>query len=128
MTPKDLKVFDICKLRNGKYAMVFPNDNDKIYGLGLFVVSEIGCIGYLRNYTNDFINNMDNNKYSCYDIMKIYRSNSEYSNTRRFFEDVLDKNETLNGKVIWSRKKKLTVTEISKLLGYEVEIVAEKTE
>lgn len=122
MTPKDLKLFDICKLRNGTYAIVLPNSLDETYGLGLFDTDM--CVGYLGDYTDNFIKNLDN--CSHYDIMGIFRFSSAYVLLQDFFNDKFDFKIPSYHKPIWQRTepKKLTIKEISKLLGYEVEIVA----
>ena len=54
MTLGDITTFDICKLKNGTFAMVFPNRNDKTYGLSLWQ-SNATSLYYLCNYDFDFI-------------------------------------------------------------------------
>lgn len=61
--------------------------------------------------------------YDEYDIIKVYaQNNGEYISG-----SVLQKNEIRNMNLIWERKerRKMTVSEICKELGYDVEIVKE---
>lgn len=133
MKLNDIKVFDICKLKNGTFAMVFPNDNDKIYGLSLWQ-SDATSLYYLCSYNSEFICTANSKDAEGYNIEKIYRPVFPCSAAKNFFiekfkYDYFLKNHASFG-LIWSRQepKKLTISEISKLLGYEVEIVAEKVE
>ena len=130
MTLGDITTFDICKLKNGSFAMVFPNRNDKTYGLSLWQ-SNATSLYYLCSYNCDFICTA-NSDTDGYCIEKIYRPLHPCNAARNFFLEKIDNNYFLKNhdlfRLIWQRKepKKLTVKEISELLGYEVEIVAEK--
>ena len=132
MTLNDLTTFDICKFKNGTFAMVFPNKNDLIYGLSLWSNMAI-TLCYLCKYNFDFTCKMDIEDAEGYNIVKIYKPLfCQCGVVKDFFNGKLDESYFLKNhdlfSLIWQRKepKKLTIKEISELLGYEVEIIAEK--
>ena len=110
-TKADLKVGYVVKQRNGDLRMVVSNDEGTIY--------------FLDNAGNfnggDFLNpDLTNSKYKPYDIMEVYG----FSTRVRYALT----SSTDTRKLLWKREeaKKMTVAEIEKALGYEVEVVAEE--
>ena len=113
MKKTDLKVGMVVKLRCGELHMLMPCGNAK-YDLVLFDGN-----GWLR--FNDFEDDLTDKDDTNYDIMKVYGF-SHYANQVMSFK-------TNERELLWERKeekKKMTVSEIESILGYEVEIISEK--
>ena len=109
MKKSDLKTGMIVKYRSGNYRTVFKDtafDCDFLAGGGTF------------NDLCHYDDNLLNDKQRCLDIMEIYSPSSK-ADIMRFYN---------LGKTIWTRHetKKLTVSEIEVILGYPVEIIADK--
>ena len=106
MTKSDLKTGMWVELRNGSRTLVFK---DSVIGdvLSSFSTS-------LPLY--DFDNDLKNRGFCEYDIVKIYKPNSQ--------KDIYQFND--NSEVVWERKetKKMTVAEIEKALGHGVEVIS----
>lgn len=124
----DLKVGDIVKTRDGNGHIVLSN-NTSPNGLSLFSRSSMGCYAYLSSYDE----NMNHKLHKAHDIIAVYKAsepnkNYGYSLTSDIMsvEDYGNFND-YNIKWDWVRneKKKMTVSEIEKILGYGVEIVSE---
>lgn len=107
-TKVDLRSWDIVVFRDGKAGIVRL---------------DMGCIimkngtDKLEDISNDLIFDTDHNG----DIMQVYRPTEPYQCTYHENECYLD------GKLMFDRnpKKKMTLAEIEKELGYEIELVDE---
>lgn len=130
----DLKVGDIVKTRDGYGHVVFSN-NLSPNGLGLFNAKSIGCSAYLSHYNDDLKHENDKRK----DIMAVYKASEPnrytYSVTCRILNEPEFNIEYYMAhyndiKWDWERveKKKMTVEEIEKILGYGIEIVSDRKE
>ena len=105
MTKSDLKTGMRVEAKNGYTYIVFENTND-----GLIAVKTSGWIS-LGDRTEDLRSIVD----SSYDIVKVFEAPSTYA--------LLDIDR--KGVLLWELNppKKMTVSEIAKELGYEIEIV-----
>lgn len=120
-TKEDLKSGFVVKLRNGEHRMVM-----RAGGFTKILVNpSTGAWEYLSSWNNDLrstrvypATNLLDKKH---DIMAVYG----LVKGPAFYAGVLQA-ATGCRELLWERKeaKKLTVEEISKMLGYEVEIVA----
>lgn len=119
MNKFSLKTGHIVTLRNGKTYMVFRNC---MYhdGKDVLVDKNNGWFN-LDNFNEDMTFNernllIDNPK--KWDIMKVAKTAHPFDLVREYGNVI----------VIWERQeaKKITVSEIEKILGYKVEIIAEK--
>lgn len=109
MKKSDLKTGMIVKYRSGNYRTVFKDtafDCDFLAGGGTF------------NDLCHYDDNLLNDKQRSLDIMEIYSPSSKV--------DIMRCHNL--GKTIWTRHeaKKLTVSEIEAILGYPVEIIADR--
>lgn len=127
------EINDVVQLRNGKLCIVLPNyvsENNKSlfykydireagYGSGL------SCVSHCCDYTDNIYNNKSYN----YDVVKLWRSDSENAlMTIGYFFNKESNLKTI--KPIWQEQptkptKKMTLKEIEQKLGYSVEIVEE---
>lgn len=124
------EINDVMQLRNGKLCIVLPNnasENNKSlfykydireagYGSGL------SCVSHCCDYTDNIYNNKSYN----YDVVKLWRSDSENAlMTIGYFFNKESNLKTI--KPIWQEQptKKMTLKEIEQKLGYSVEIVEE---
>ena len=122
MKLKDLKTGMRIILRNGQEYIVLKNvvTPYKYEGKQDMYILVGGGWMSSSSYNNDLTSKNNNKEY---DIIKVYAQNrGEYIDGR-----VLQENEIKNMNLIWERKekKKMTVSEICKELGYDVEIVKE---
>ena len=127
MKVSDLKVGDICKLRNGDICIVLSNsfsDN----GLGLYDNST--CIGYLSNYNDDLTYSDRERDYR--DIVAIYKA-SEPNMMKAYGLTMTVLKGTCNMITIdWTWQgnkeivKEMTVADVEKLVGCRVKIVKEQ--
>lgn len=113
-TKKDLRTGDIVTTRNGNVYMVMlgvSSDNDDI------LARDTGY-NFLETWNDDLSAKADRENW---DIMKVWRPKSACC--AKFPDDFRESNYTL----MFDRKdvKKMTVSEISKALGYDVEIIKE---
>lgn len=111
-TKADLKAGYLVKDRQGDIKMVMPTQDSMI------VVYKDGASWGDMNYINDDLTYKDS-RHNEFDIMKVYGF-SKYGIEVLGFK-------IGNRPLLWERKepKKMTVAEIEKALGYEVEIVSE---
>ena len=109
MELKDLKFGYVVELRDGTFGMIAESqdrpiiiDKDKVY---------IPLINYKDNFENKYNKGID--------IMKVYGYN--------FYECFALKISKDDRELLWERKekRKMTVSEICKELGYDVEIIKE---
>lgn len=128
MKTTDLKVGDIVKTRDGNAHIVLSN-NTSPNGLSLFSAVSMGCYAYLSSYDE----NMNHKLHESHDIIAVYKASEPNKNyAYQLTRDIMVIVDTIsfnayNIKWDWERneKKKLTVSEIEKILGYGVEIVSE---
>ena len=123
MRLKDLKTGMRIILRNGQEYIVLKNvvTPYKYEGEQDMYISIAGDWMSSSSY-NDDLTCKEDDDYK-YDIIKVYaQNNGDYISG-----SVLQKNEIRNMNLIWERKekRKMTVSEICKELGYDVEIVKE---
>lgn len=118
-TKKDLKEFDIVKLRSGEVFMVLRNERSRD-GLAIFNKNHYGCHQYMANY-ND---NLTYKGRSDNDIVAVKKFNGTgmYTLLNEFFaRDVFPS--------IWDWERKeveeMTLEEVCKALGKEIKIVKE---
>lgn len=111
MVKSDLGSGMVIELRNGTKYMV-AEVGDKMFGCG-------ACSSWLNmdRYTDQMMARTRGNS-SKFDIMKVYVP-EQISTPRATFNSTL--------KLIWSRKRRMTVSQIETALGYGVEIIAEPT-
>lgn len=109
MKLKDLKTGMVIEIRNGERYLILRKDDGVLYAVrneDWFDIHEKG----------DYNSDLTDSEFKEYDIMKIYEPcvNSLRAMLNNYVSDP-----------IWERKnqKKMTVSEICKELGYEVEIV-----
>ena len=109
MRKEDLKVNDIVKIRDGTMYMVHAFMDKKV------LVTAIGWNSF-DCYANSLLER--DRRYTDFDIVEVRRPEKEYQLCHYNWEDA---------PIIWKRtlSKKMTLSEISKALGYEVEIVDE---
>ena len=104
MKINQIKENDIVEYRDGRTAMAY-----KIKGTVYFIGNDT------LTDSKEFDENMDMPGYSNLDIMRIRRPDSP----EQFMRD-----QWLNAMVIYEREpKKMTIDEISKILGYSIEIM-----
>lgn len=126
------EINDVVQLRDGKLCIVLPNyisENNKslFYKYDIREAgsgSGLSCASHCCDYTD----NIYNNKAYNYDIVKLWRSDSENAlMTIGYFFNEESNLETIEP--IWQEQptKKITLKEIESKLGYPVEIV-EKSE
>lgn len=124
------EINDVVQLRNGKLCIVLPNnvsENNK----SLFYKYDIRKAGYgsglsYASHCCDYTDNIYNNKSYNYDVVKLWRSDSENAfMTIGYFFNKESNLKTI--KPIWQEQptKKMTLKEIEQKLGYSVEIVEE---
>lgn len=125
---KELKTGHIIKTRNGRFYMLFKGDN--VFGLADAFIGLSDDTNYLL--LADFALNLKRKNDDEYewDIVKVYKPDFSGFHTRRdklrcLAHTVLNWPNDLMDNVYKESTKKLTVSEISKLLGYPVEIVEE---
>lgn len=110
MTKQDLKVGYVVQHKNGNFAMVMEVQD------GLVLATIAGHYVKLEDVQDDLTINWDDN----YSIIKIYG----------FKNSAIDCLEISSNRrpILWVRKetKKMTVSEICKELGYDVEIIKEE--
>lgn len=123
-TKKDLKEFDIVKLRNGKVFMVFSNKLAK-EGFGIYSDATHGCHKYFEEYNDDLTSKdgKHDDDIVAVEHFKGYR----YTWLNEFFNCNYDFFPVKN-KWDWERKevKEMTVEEIEKELGYKVKVVGNR--
>ncbi len=123
------EINDVVQLRNGNLYIILPNNNSKdnkslVYTYAInesHFGSGLRCLHYCCDYTD---NSHENNR--LHDVVKLWRSTPKdalvvvgnFFNKGKISESV---------KPIWIEqpKKKMTLKEIEKELGYPVEIVPE---
>ena len=124
------EINDVVQLRNGKLCIVLPNymsENNKslFYKYNIKKVgsgSGLSCVSHCCDYTDNIYNNKSYN----YDVVKLWRSDSENAlMTIGYFFNKESNLETI--KPIWQEQltKKMTLKEIEQKLGYPVEIIEE---
>lgn len=124
------EINDVVQLRNGGLYIVLPNNvsgNNK----SLFYKYDIRKAGYgsglsCASHCCDYTDNIYNNKSYNYDVVKLWRSDSENAlMTIGYFFNEESNLETIEP--IWQEQptKKMTLKEIEQKLGYSVEIVEE---
>lgn len=112
----DLRTGHIVTTRDGYQYMVFLNAMAGMTG-GMDVLVRDGGFTYLCNYDDDLRNDSDYR----FDIIKV----EAVTGPLDFGKSV---NNVRTARTLWERtdpKKKMTVAEIEKILGYGVEIVSE---
>lgn len=109
MKKEDLKVNDIAKFRDGTMCMVHTFMDKKIF-VAVAGWNPFSC------YTGSLLEKKG--RYTDLDIVEVRRPVKEYQLCHCSWKDA---------PIIWERKepKKMTLSEISEILGYEVEIVDE---
>lgn len=115
MEKSDLKTGWRAETRNcGMFIVMIGSFNLQRYGTGANLLCNRGGFMVVNDYENDLLFKSD----SGYDIIKIYDSPSNTNPS-------LMLNPDTKGSLLWERKeaKKMTVSEIVKELGYEIEIV-----
>ena len=120
-TKDDLKAGYVVKYRNGDLEMVLMSGT---YGNEDPMLISVGPSGNWTDIAKDIDDNLLCTRAHMrhYDIVEVY-GYSLYANCAR---DV----STDDRKLLWKREeaKKMTVSEIEKILGYKVEVVAEEVE
>lgn len=127
------EINDVVQLRNGKLCIVLPNNvsgNNK----SLFYKYDIRKAGYgsglsCASHCCDYTDNIYNNKSYNYDVVKLWRYDSENAfMTIGYFFNKESNLKTI--KPIWQEQptKKMTLKEIEQKLGYPIEIVEESDE
>lgn len=111
-TKDDLKTGMRVELRNGQQFLVLLDYETTSYGKGAFV-RDNGFMS-IRTYDDNLI--MRNDRDKQYDVMKVFKPSSDSSVL--YFEHAV---------LVWERTepKELTLSEVSKLLGYDVKIVGD---
>jgi len=119
-TKKDLKEFDIVKLRNGEVLMVLRNDMSRD-GLAIFNKKHHGCHQYIHSYNYEltYMGHSDN------DIVAVKKFDGDhmYIHMADFFAD-----DRTDYRWDWERKdepEEMTLEEVCKALGKEIKIVKE---
>ena len=112
MKRNELEVGYLVELRSGHKAMVMPVDSDEN---PIILVGEKGLWNNLYCY-NDDLNHIF---HGSDDIIKVWDFSKIYRDVFSF--------DTKYRELLWERKekRKMTVAEIERILGYEVEIVSE---
>ena len=118
-TKSDIKPGYVVQLRNDKFRMAIPVGEKG----ALVLTDETGDWAYLNSWDDNFNKKADPIDPRGLDIVAVYglvRGTKNYDKAGRLMHD--------GRPTLWKRDetKKMTVSEISKALGYEVEIVAEK--
>lgn len=119
-TKKDLKEFDIVKLRNGEVFIILNIPMAK-EGLGIFNKKHYWCYKYLDGYSSHLSDREDPND----DIVAVKRRAnrllaSAWVTLENFFDGMVDYNWT------WTRPEEpveMTLEEVCKALGKEIKIV-----
>ena len=120
MKLKDLKTGMRIILRNGQEYIVLNNVITPYKEKGdIYILVDGGWMSS-SSYNDDLTCKGD---YKEYDIMKVYVQN----NGNYLDGDVLQRDAIKNMDLIWERgeKRKMTVSEIEKELGYSINIVSE---
>lgn len=109
MNKSDLKINDIVKLRNEKMYMLHTFNGKRTF------VSHVGGWNPLTAYTDSL---KEDEGFGWYDIVEVRRPVEEYQLAYCHWE---------KAPIIWERKtpKKMTLSQVSEALGYEVEIINE---
>lgn len=108
----DLSNGDLLVMRNGEHYVVMKNYYD---GKDTWLC--VNAYGWLDPYTS-FGEEMRCSTMDCFDVMRVLRPNGRFANFARFCED--------DYKVVYERdesRKKMTVEDIERELGYKVAIV-----
>ena len=119
-TKRDLKEFDVVKLRNGDIRIVLRNNNSTD-GLGTFK-NKGGCHCYLHEYNAD-LTNCDTDQF---DIVAVDRFDGDriYTHLREFFDEDRMTRKYVNCSHYWDWErteiKEMTIAEIEKELGHKV--------
>ena len=104
MKINQIKENDIIEYRDGRTAMAYKIKGT-VYFIGIDTLTD----------SQEFDENMDMPGYSDLDIMRIRRPDSP----EQFMQE-----QWLNAPAIYEREpKKMTIDEISKILGYSIEII-----
>jgi hypothetical protein len=120
MTKSELKTGMVLTNRTGERFMfhnncVYSNSGKFLYHTNI-LVSENGTWSMFEKYNEDLTHNM----YSSMDVIKV--------EVLRHAKDIWCAYTPENYVTIWERPtpKKMTVSEIESILGYKIEIIAEK--
>lgn len=118
-TKKDLKEFDIVKLRSGDVFMVLRNNRSRD-GLAIFNKAHWGCHQYMHNYNDD----LTYKGRSDDDIVAVKKFDGDgiYTLLNDFFTEGRTRYDW-----DWERKEveEMTLEEVCKALGKEIKIVKE---
>lgn len=122
-TKKDLKEFDVVKLRNGEILIVMKNGLSK-EGYGIFSPAHFGCYQYFEDY-NDDLTRIEGKNQDDIVAIKRYDSNHSYSHISDFFDNSSAKFTYPDYDWDWERKEveEMTLEEVCKALGKEIKIV-----
>lgn len=124
----ELRTGHIIKTRGGRFYMLFGGKNIfGLYDVFIGLSEDTECL-FLDEFDSDFQNKNGNPEW---DIVAVYKPDFSGCHTyrnmlRRLAHTVLNWPNGLIDNVYKEPTKKLTVSEISKLLGYKVEIIEEE--
>lgn len=109
MKKSDLKIGYVVKLRNGNLCMILPNSHDEL------CLSGPDDWKPVSEFWDDLTNRLNTDK----DVVEVYGRSGSNQHAHKVC--------TYRRELLWKRSeaKKMTVAEICKELGYDVEIVKE---
>ena len=118
MKKSNLRTGHVVTLRNGDSYMVFRNC--MYHNAKDIIVNKNNSWFYLNDFNEDLTFNDEEAwciKPHIWDIVKVETTSHPYALVKEFGTN----------KTVWKEeRKKMTVSEIEKILGYKVEIIAEK--